>query len=43
MVKQGKLSIEVAEQAYETMRNNNRRLPWDLVEQSLQELREIED
>jgi rRNA-processing protein FCF1 len=39
MVRQGKITIEVAEQAYETMKNNNRRLPWDLVDQSLQELR----
>ena len=43
MVKYGKITVEVAEQAYGTMKNSNRRLPWNSVEQSLQELREIED
>lgn len=43
MVLQGRISVDVAEQAYVKMRKNGRRLPWDLVEQSLRELREIED
>lgn len=42
MVRQGKTTVEVAEQAFESMRNNNRRLPWDLVGRSLQALRKNE-
>lgn len=43
MVIQGKITVGVAEKAYEQMRKANSRLPWDLVEQSLDNLRNIGD
>ena len=35
MVRTGKISVQVARGAYQRMRANGRRLPWDLVEKML--------
>ncbi|HJW53976.1 MAG TPA: DUF3368 domain-containing protein [Burkholderiaceae bacterium] len=38
MVKAGKITVQVARNAYQQMRANGRRLPWDIAEEMLEKL-----